>query len=417
MARKHRHKSYACPNCGAELQPEFEFCPRCGQENHDLRVPFKTFLYEFVEGITHFDAKLWSTLKVIFTEPGRITKDYVEGRRARYVHPARFYIFTSFVFFALLTWTLDRAVEQSDDDLGLSETNDNLRLAYFSRVLPDSVWSEFQQKSSSGTFDRYRGPFHRLKIPIDKPYYRASATQLSNPSPSVLDSLVGLVDLEDTDTLPGTRARLRSALAQLPDADSLDVCYTVQLNGLSTSFCDRREEALFRTGDLSEADVDSLLGAGADSVGWLKRRLIRSLGRLNTTTPEGKQRLGHVIIRSVSAIMFILMPFTAVLLLWIFFRKRFYWEHLIFSVHVHTICFLFFMILLLLGLLIPWEWPAWINGVIFLVLLVYLLFSLKHVYGKPWPSTLLRSVLMAVPYFLVTIVLMLFGLLWGFINL
>ncbi|HMW95963.1 MAG TPA: zinc ribbon domain-containing protein [Flavobacteriales bacterium] len=61
MARR-RRKGPSCPNCGTGLRPEFEFCPHCGQENHDLRVPFKIFLYEFVESITHFDTKLWNTL-------------------------------------------------------------------------------------------------------------------------------------------------------------------------------------------------------------------------------------------------------------------------------------------------------------------------------------------------------------------
>ena len=83
MARRRRKKGPACPNCGASLRADFEFCPMCGQENHDLRVPFKTFLYEFVENITHFDTKLWNTLKVIFTRPGQLTKDPVEGKRAR----------------------------------------------------------------------------------------------------------------------------------------------------------------------------------------------------------------------------------------------------------------------------------------------------------------------------------------------
>ena len=32
MARKHRNKTLACPNCGTELREEYEFCPRCGTQ-------------------------------------------------------------------------------------------------------------------------------------------------------------------------------------------------------------------------------------------------------------------------------------------------------------------------------------------------------------------------------------------------
>ncbi|MBL0037332.1 MAG: hypothetical protein IPP26_16600 [Flavobacteriales bacterium] len=66
----------------------------------------------------------------------------------------------------------------------------------------------------------------------------------------------------------GTREQLRRAFSHLPDADSLDVCYSIRLNSLTMSFCDRAEEAMFKKGDLSDADLDSLLSKKAERTSW-----------------------------------------------------------------------------------------------------------------------------------------------------
>src|ERR1700709_1429206 len=96
---KHRRKIGLCPNCQAKLAPKDNFCSNCGQENHDLNVPFHHLVGEFLESIFHIDTKFWHTFKAIFTSPGKITSDFVAGKRASYMPPARLYIFTSFVFF------------------------------------------------------------------------------------------------------------------------------------------------------------------------------------------------------------------------------------------------------------------------------------------------------------------------------
>ncbi len=222
-----------------------------------------------------------------------------------------------------------------------------MRKAHLATILPDSLIGTLQTKKQSGDLEKLYGPYRTLTIPIDKPYYRAIADRLREGNATLIDSMAGLADLDSYDTVPGTRDQLRRAFSHLPDADSLDVCYSIRLNSLTMSFCDRAEEALFKKGDLSDADLDSLLSKKAERTSWFKRRMIRSLGRLDLSRTEGMQRVAHAIVRAISAIMFILMPFTAVLLLWFFFRDRYYWEHLIFSVHTHTIYFLFFIIILL----------------------------------------------------------------------
>ncbi len=112
---KKRRKSETCPNCGADLPSPHNFCQICGQENHDLKVPFSHLVGEVIEGFFHLDTKLVETIKVMLIRPGQITKDFVEGRRARYVPPIRLYFFVSFVFFLLANYLSDKAFENGEE--------------------------------------------------------------------------------------------------------------------------------------------------------------------------------------------------------------------------------------------------------------------------------------------------------------
>lgn len=401
MAHKRRNPSGACPNCATALADDAAFCPRCGQENHDLRVPFRWFLLEFVGNITSFDTKLWNTLRLIFTKPGALARDYADGKRARYVNPARFYVFVSLFFFALLTLWFDR----SADSTGAfsAETDPELRRT---AKLADIITAD----SLHATLDE----LSQARLPIDAPYYRSARARLSGAAPHVLDSLLSL----DDDTLSGTRSALRHALAALPEADSLNVPYSVYMNGVKTSFTTRGEEKWFRTGNMTEADVDSLLGPDRESVGWFKRRMIRSLGRIDLVTPKGRKEFSHTMLSAVSLGMFLLMPFAAVLLLWFFSWRRYYWEHLIFSVHLHTVLFLFVALVLGVAALVgATDLPGALLLVMALVAVVYMLAALRRFYRRSWASTILRLVAMGLPYLVVLVIMISAGALWGFISL
>lgn len=56
----------------------------------------------FFEDITHYDGKLWMTVKPLLVMPGFLTLEYLRGRRASYLHPVRMFIFLNFIFFFLL---------------------------------------------------------------------------------------------------------------------------------------------------------------------------------------------------------------------------------------------------------------------------------------------------------------------------
>jgi len=89
-----------CLNCGTEVAGRF--CQQCGQENVEVKESFFQLFRHFLEDLTHFDGKLWKTLKLLLFEPGSLTKLYIEGKRASYIHPIRMYLFISAVFFLFM---------------------------------------------------------------------------------------------------------------------------------------------------------------------------------------------------------------------------------------------------------------------------------------------------------------------------
>lgn len=95
MGRK-KIKQHHCANCGFEFSANSEhinFCPECGQDNHNPRFPLLHYGYELLEGFLHFDTKFLYSFKILLFYPGKITYDYINNIRGRYTPPFRLFIF------------------------------------------------------------------------------------------------------------------------------------------------------------------------------------------------------------------------------------------------------------------------------------------------------------------------------------
>ena len=86
-----------CLNCGARMHGAY--CHNCGQKVKALTPAVRDFLREAIHVSLHLDGKILNTVKVLVTEPGQISKDFVEGRRVRYIAPLRLYLTFSVLFF------------------------------------------------------------------------------------------------------------------------------------------------------------------------------------------------------------------------------------------------------------------------------------------------------------------------------
>ncbi len=101
-----------CLNCGEVLKGKY--CYNCGQKNIPRRQTMGELFENFLGSFFSYESKFFRTIKYLLFKPGFLTIEYNAGRRERYYHPARMYVFISFVFF-LLYFALSDDEEQLDE--------------------------------------------------------------------------------------------------------------------------------------------------------------------------------------------------------------------------------------------------------------------------------------------------------------
>jgi hypothetical protein len=86
-----------CENCDAALTGRY--CATCGQRVEPPVHSLWHFTQVAAEDVTHADSRLWRTLAALLLRPGWLTREFLAGRRARYLPPVRLYLVLSVAFF------------------------------------------------------------------------------------------------------------------------------------------------------------------------------------------------------------------------------------------------------------------------------------------------------------------------------
>ena len=521
---KKRRKVEICHNCHTVLSVETNFCPHCGQENHDLKVPVGHLAFEVFEGFTHFDTKFYNTMRSIFLYPGRITKDFLEGRRGRYVPPVRLYFLISFIFFLALDKMVDKAINDKDSLLSnileRSSSNRPGQISYNAKKEPQENFDNAQQdysdlkesEDTTGLFEAEQA-MKAAKLALkssnksNKKSEKAKENSFINFTDVSADDVMNEMNVKFGDTLRALieklpddlkRTRLISIQKQIigdtantefieePSTElrnyfteiigkKQQLQYTLNLNALKNNSIVRvkydkdtlisvkgsdgsLENTAFKKKVLkmSDAEIDSLLSKkkGANvfgikflSRGWFRNQNYYALAFNDDATKAGSE-IAHLGNAAFYLMMFFLMPIVALLLKilyskrshsiisfpfrlfrygwdWLMylirFRKvrkyrhiphliagqtRYYYEHLIFSIHIHAIFFL--MILIFVGGGIALGFPKGAFTFTMLAFFLYFIISLKTVYRQGILKTLLKSGILFFMY--VTTVVLLISL-------
>lgn len=104
-----------CKNCDQELPAAACFCPACGQSVKSASRPWSEFARETLAELLDLDGRMLSSLRLMFTRPGFLSLEYINGRRTAYTSPVRLYLVISLVFFFVLPLILPTFSATSTD--------------------------------------------------------------------------------------------------------------------------------------------------------------------------------------------------------------------------------------------------------------------------------------------------------------
>jgi len=109
----------------------------------------------------------------------------------------------------------------------------------------------------------------------------------------------------------------------------------------------------------------------------LARRFARQEAKINALGPrEGSRLLYDATMRDVPVVLFLMVPAFAALLK-LLYRSRYYVEHFVFVLHLHSLAFLVGAVVLLGG-------PPRLAPFGLMYLAAYLLLAMRRVYGEGW---------------------------------
>ena len=103
-----------CRNCGHHVHDKY--CPRCGQHFADHNHGLWQFVAEFCEEFVRLDSKFFRTIVPLCIRPGFLTKEWVAGKRVRYITPLKLYLTLSALCFLMISLQPASGIVKSTSD-------------------------------------------------------------------------------------------------------------------------------------------------------------------------------------------------------------------------------------------------------------------------------------------------------------
>jgi len=361
--KRHRlqYRGTACLNCGHPLDISDKFCPNCSQANSTKKLSFKDFFDEFFASLISYDSKLLKTLTALLTKPGKITTDYVKGKRISYTNPFRFLLSLSIIYFLMLNYT-----------------------------------------GNFGTYDRYGEGQNRSVF--DEENLRSFNFSGGNTGETI--SKEAKKDLDKLNNVIDTLSFIENIKRQdsLKMADPIGHFEKIEQKSLLPRVGAKREffnllidkEDIFYFDDIP--DKYKITNTKENQFAF---NAAKSFARF-------KKQPGSFLSSIISKLPFTIFFFLPVfaIFIWVAYirKKHTYAEHLIFSFHIQSLLF----ILLIISFLVDSIFDIWSGWFFFLAFSIYLFFAMLKFYNQGIFKTFLKYVFLNTIFFILAIMTLTF---------
>ncbi|MDH3545884.1 MAG: DUF4286 family protein [Gammaproteobacteria bacterium] len=333
-----------CLNCGTRLRGQY--CGNCGQRSRSRLISLWELISDAFGDLFELDSRLWRTLVPLMIRPGRLTQDYLQGRRARYMPPFRMYLVMSLIFFVV-------AFFDPRGELSLVTENE-----------PDPG-------ASAG-----------------------DSTELSETAPRV----------------PSETEQARQEIFDELAREGIIVGGGTQAEGFDDErsfhfqFGTDTDVVVSPNEDTGDCDVDaSDLEDIPEWIAWLvtPERIQHVCERIMV---DDGRAFAREILDNVPAALIVLLPLMAFVLKVLYpLSRRYYVEHLLFFVHYHAYFFLILTLQILFAriaalLRIPESVIALTIVAVSLYIPIYLFVAMRKVYGQGRFVTFIKYIVLTIAY-------------------
>lgn len=343
------------PICGNCHQPvDGRFCANCGQEDRTYLLSLGELVMEFFGELTNVDSRFHRSLKPLLFRPGWLTLEYIRGRRQRYFPPIRLYIIISLLFFFIAAILADNGLGDAD----------------------------FEAFANSDTVDEQQD----------------------------LAAAIRGIETRLEDAQGQERRVLEQLLAQLREQQA-------EQDVLADSEAADDEDAGPGEDDYKSSPFPSLKlkpDGSAEASGWGSANLDERLARGAEVIKENPRAFVRALIDNIPAMMFVFLPLIALGLKILYpFSRRYYVEHLIFSLHLHSAVFLILLFWMLFGGLADAFEPlasieGWLTAAVWIYIPIYLYKAMRRVYGQGHIMTSIKFFLLFNAYVTATAITAIF---------
>ncbi len=357
-----KYRGNECLNCGVPLDIIDRYCHNCGQINTTKKLSFKDFFSEFFASIFSYDSRLRHTVVALLFSPGKISKEYVEGKRIKYANPFRFYLSVSIIFFIINGLFIDFdgfSVGIEDNVTKGKEVIDEIKKDVATDSLRYKINAEIKKNEDLSLSDK--------KI-LDE-----QLSNIENTAPFITKKQ------EPEEVIYYTQSQI----------DTMNLFN--QGIKLWSMYGDHYE----KTGQKSAYRALTELNHQKSQFNrYIYQRAIKT----NNINKNYGRELLEFIFNKLPFIIFFFLPFFA-LAIWLLYVRRSctYMEHLVFTFHTQTMFFILVGIAILIDQITK---TGSATGIAMLVFLFYLYKAMRKFYNQRRGKTIVKFLLVNVLFFI-----------------